>query len=122
LDVSEEVAQEILQTTLRLLCAPHLQRFFSSHAKREVTLTGMVQGQVRTGRVDLLLVEENEVLIVDFKSDQNPPKKVPQGYVEQLELYRALLAPLYPLLRVTTWILWTSTGELVEANGGDASI
>ena len=115
LDVSEEVVQEILQTTLRLLGASHLQRFFSPHAKREVTLTGMVQGRVRTGRVDLLLIEGTEVLIVDFKSDQNPPKKVPQGYIAQLELYRALLTPLYPLLRITTWILWTSTGELASA-------
>ena len=48
-----------------------------------------------SGKIDRLAVTESEVLIVDYKTNRPPPAtlaEVPQAYVLQLALYRALLA------------------------------
>jgi ATP-dependent helicase/nuclease subunit A len=62
-------------------------------------------------------VTPNEVLIVDFKTNQAPPRVVaeaPSGYVRQLALYRAILSKLYPQRRIRAALLWTEAAELME--------
>jgi ATP-dependent helicase/nuclease subunit A len=70
-----------------------------------------------SGQVDRLVVTENEILIVDFKTNQAPPAsaaQAPAAYVRQLALYRALLAKLYPQKPIRAALLWTETPELME--------
>ena len=70
-----------------------------------------------SGQIDRLVVTENEVLIVDFKTNQAPPgsaAEAPAAYVRQLALYRALLKKLYPQRAIRTALLWTETPELME--------
>jgi ATP-dependent exoDNAse (exonuclease V) beta subunit len=113
---SSEKAQ--IRTSIdALLTHPDLQRFFGVGALQEVPLSGIIDGTPITGRLDLLLQDEDDLLIVDFKSTPVPPLTVPDTYVQQLHLYQRLLQPLYPHHRITTWILWTSTGALVQVHG-----
>ena len=70
-----------------------------------------------SGQIDRLAVTDHAVLIVDYKTDRAPaggPHGVPAGYVDQLSLYRAILARLYPERHIRAAILWTETPELVE--------
>jgi ATP-dependent helicase/nuclease subunit A len=62
-------------------------------------------------------VTETEVLIVDFKTNHEPPRSVaavPPAYVRQLALYRAVLGQLYPGRAIRAALLWTETAELME--------
>jgi len=62
------------------------------------------------------VVTPNEVLIVDFKTNQVAPgsaTEAPTAYVRQLALYRAVLRRLYPQLPVRAALLWTETPELM---------
>jgi ATP-dependent helicase/nuclease subunit A len=70
-----------------------------------------------SGQIDRLVVTPEEVLIVDFKTNQTPPRtaaEAPEAYVRQLTLYRALLGKLYPQRRLRAALLWTETTELME--------
>ena len=70
-----------------------------------------------SGQIDRLVVTENEVLIVDFKTNQTPPltaAEAPAAYIRQLALYRAILARLYPQRAIRTALLWTETPEFME--------
>ncbi len=70
-----------------------------------------------SGQVDRLVVADDTVLIVDFKTNQTPPPspaEVPAGYRRQLALYRAVLAKLYPQRAVRAALLWTETAEMME--------
>ena len=52
-----------------------------------------------SGQVDRLAVTPDAILIADYKTDREPPRRiedVPQTYVIQLALYRAVLTQLYP--------------------------
>ncbi len=101
------------------------QRFasvFGPGSRAEVSIAGRLErpGQPPTlvsGLIDRLVVSQNEVLIVDFKTNHAPPKlpaEAPRSYVRQLALYRAVLRKLYPQLPVRAALLWTETPELME--------
>jgi ATP-dependent helicase/nuclease subunit A len=65
-----------------------------------------------SGQIDRLVVEDDRVLILDFKSDRPVPDEVPDSYAAQLALYRALLARIYPGRRIECALLWTAAGRL----------
>jgi ATP-dependent helicase/nuclease subunit A len=80
-----------------------------------------------SGQIDRLVVTENEVLIVDFKTNQTPPitaAAAPAAYIRQLALYCAILARLYPQPAIRTALLWTETPEFMEisASALDAAL
>jgi len=94
---------------------------FSPQSRAEVPLIGTVRtprGRFTvSGQVDRLAVSDNEVLIVDYKTNRPPPgssSQVPLAYRRQLALYRALLGGIYPGRRVRAFLLWTAAPLLME--------
>src|SRR5262249_23621866 len=70
-----------------------------------------------SGQIDRLVVTDTEGLIVDFKTNHQPPTTIagiPQAYVRQLALYRAVLGQLYPGRAVRAALPWTEIPELME--------
>jgi ATP-dependent helicase/nuclease subunit A len=68
------------------------------------------------GQVDRIVVSENEVLILDYKSDSSPPKdvgSVPPAYIAQLAAYSFALALMFPQKQVTAALLWTEVPQLM---------
>ena len=70
-----------------------------------------------SGQVDRLSVTQAAVLIGDFKTNREPPRRieeVPPAYIRQLALYRALLRKLYPDRPVRAALIWTEVPDLME--------
>ena len=68
------------------------------------------------GRIDRILVAEDHVLVVDYKSDAFPPgtaSEVPASYVMQVGLYAHVASQLFPELAVQAGILWTNLESLM---------
>jgi ATP-dependent helicase/nuclease subunit A len=60
-------------------------------------------------------VSEKVVLIVDFKTNRPPPKRLeetPEAYVVQLAAYRALLSEIYAGKPIEAALLWTWEARL----------
>jgi ATP-dependent helicase/nuclease subunit A len=77
-----------------------------------------IRGRPRaiSGKIDRLAISEREVLLVDYKTDRQPPTHaadVPEAYLLQLALYRALLQPLYPGRPVAAALLFTEAPRLI---------
>ena len=95
---------------------------FAPGSRAEVSIVGRLERPggrpaLVSGQIDRLVVTENEVLIVDFKTNHAPPGRpdeAPRGYVRQLALYRAVLGKLYPQRVVRAALLWTESAELME--------
>ncbi len=95
---------------------------FGAGSRPEVSIVGRLKHEggppvLVSGQIDRLVVTDDEVLIVDFKTNLVPPKTVaeaPAAYVRQLALYRAVLGQLYPHRSVGAALLWTETAELME--------
>jgi ATP-dependent helicase/nuclease subunit A len=107
---------------LALIDDPRFKAVFAEGSRAEVPVIGRLTqpGGVPylvSGQIDRLVVSDAAVLIVDFKTNQTPPRnesEVPVTYLRQLALYRAVLALLYPAKPVRAALLWTEAAEMME--------
>jgi ATP-dependent helicase/nuclease subunit A len=112
----------VAEKLLALIADKRFAAVFASGSRAEVPIIGRLQQPGRppllvSGQIDRLVVTPTEVLIVDFKTNQAPPRdaaEAPPAYVRQLALYRAVLRKLYPRFRIRTALLWTETPEIME--------
>jgi ATP-dependent helicase/nuclease subunit A len=119
---TEEERQALAESTLALIADGRFSPVFAPGSRAEVSIVGRLERPggrpaLVSGQIDRLMVTENEVLIVDFKTNHTPPSRpdeAPRGYVRQLALYRAVLAKLYPQRVVRAALLWTESAELME--------
>ncbi len=120
-DLGAEQQAEILAEVLKVLEAPELAPLFGPGSRAEVPLAGLVETaagpQAIAGQVDRLLVENDSVALIDFKS-QRPapaaPEDVPSLYLKQMAAYRALLARIYPGRAIRSYLLWTDQPRLMQ--------
>ena len=87
---------------------------FGTGSRAEVPVTGLVsindQEVPVDGVIDRLLVTDDRVMLVDFKSNRPPPESVADvdpAYVRQMALYHGLLTKIYPGRHIETALLWT---------------
>ena len=82
-------------------------------ALAEVGVTATLEelgGQRIHGTIDRLIVSDDRVLAIDYKSNRiipANPDAVPDGLLRQMGAYAAALAQIYPDRRNDTAILWT---------------
>jgi ATP-dependent helicase/nuclease subunit A len=124
-DLPADQCEELARGALAIIEHPGFAALFSSRSRAEVPIVGHIDhdGQRRavTGVVDRLIVTEDAILIADFKTNRDPPEtpaEVPDGYVAQLALYRAVLARLYPGRPVRAALIWTEVPDLMEISDG----
>jgi ATP-dependent helicase/nuclease subunit A len=119
---SEEERQALAESTLALIADARFAPVFAPGSRAEVSIVGRLERPggrpaLVSGQIDRLVVTDDEVLIVDFKTNHAPPSQpdeAPRGYIRQLALYRAVLGKLYPQRLVRAALLWTETAELME--------
>ena len=121
-DWTEADREVLAESMLAVIRDPRFAAVFAPGSRAEVSIVGRLERPAGrpalvSGQIDRLVVTENEVLIIDFKTNHAPPSRpdeAPRGYVRQLALYRAVLGKLYPQLPIRAALLWTETAELME--------
>ncbi|MEM1036213.1 MAG: double-strand break repair helicase AddA [Pseudomonadota bacterium] len=120
-DLSDTARSEIIDVSLRTLEHPDFADVFSPDGRSEVAMTGRLpNGQLINGRVDRLIVRENEVLIIDYKTDQPAPRdeaSVSSAYLRQMAAYRLILSAIYPNHAVRCALLYTDGPHLISLSG-----
>ena len=115
-DFSDKEKQRIVEEVSLLLQNDTFAKVFGANSKAEVPLMGEVDGKIVAGQIDRLVVCENEVLIIDFKTNRPAAQKladVPLAYLKQLKAYQQLCAKIYPDKVIKAFILWTDTAKLM---------
>jgi ATP-dependent helicase/nuclease subunit A len=113
---SAEEQDEIRRETLAVLSHPEFAPIFAPGSQAEVPIVGLVEGHALSGQIDRLVVREDQILIVDFKSLRPPPTteaEVARAYLRQLTLYRAALSRIYPGRDIRCALLWTEGPRLM---------
>jgi ATP-dependent helicase/nuclease subunit A len=114
--LTAEEQDEIRRDTLAVLDHPDFAALFGPGSHGEVPLVGLIGGQAVSGQIDRLVVTENRVLIVDYKSLRPPPAaadEVAPIYLRQLGAYQAALARIYPDREIRCALLWTEGPRLM---------
>jgi len=95
---------------------------FGPASRAEVPIAGLVttpmqpEGRPVSGQVDRLVITDNSVLIVDYKTNRPPPNDaddVPSVYLKQMALYRRALMDIYIGKQVKAALLWTYGARLM---------
>ncbi len=108
----------LLAEAIGVLTNPRLSHVFSPTALAEVELTAhspTLNCQL-IGAIDRLVVTDDAVLAVDFKTNAvvpASPDAVPEGLKRQLGAYAEMLGLLYPGRRIDTAILWSRDASLM---------
>lgn len=111
-----KIAKIALDETLTTLTAPDLAPIFAPSALAEVAVTAQIGETPMYGIIDRLIIEEDRVLAVDFKTNRTVPETpdaCPEGLLRQMGAYAHALAQIYPAHRIETAILWTHTSTLM---------
>ena len=120
-DLPQATQQSYWQETYRILSHSEFAPLFGMNSQAEVALSGIVTQKgiqtVISGQVDRLVVTDQEVSVIDYKTNRPPPthpKDIPEIYRQQLQAYRLLLQDIFPDRTIRTLLLWTDTCHLME--------
>lgn len=116
-DLPPSVQQSVVAETLRILEDPRYAPLFGPASRAEVPITGLINGKILSGQIDRLLVTDDAVHIIDYKTNRPPPTdpaQVPDIYRAQLQAYRETLTRIYPGHQIRTYLLWTDGPHLME--------
>jgi ATP-dependent helicase/nuclease subunit A len=122
--LAAEERAKIAEQVMLVLEDARFYELYGPGSRAEVPIVGrlILGGQeVRvSGQIDRLAVTQTAVLIGDFKTNRPAPRRiedVPQSYLRQLALYRAVLAKLYPERPLRAALIFTEVPDLMELSG-----
>ncbi len=119
-DWPEAARAEAAARILAILDDPRFAEAFAPGSRAEVAIAGKVAalgpGGFISGQIDRMAVTAERVLIIDYKTNRDPPRTAeatPKAYLKQLALYREAMRAAFPGRIVTTALLWTETPDLI---------
>ncbi|HLZ79822.1 MAG TPA: double-strand break repair helicase AddA [Sphingomonas sp.] len=99
-----------------IIVDPRFAAIFSLEALAEAPIAAVVDGHVVAGTVDRLLVAEDKVTIVDFKTGRRVPSGlggVPRHHLDQMGAYAAALSAIFPGRTIEAALLYTAGPALI---------
>ncbi len=114
--LSLEQQEIILNETLDVLDHPEFGDIFGPDSRAEVPLTGLLGQNIMSGQIDRLLIRDEDVLIIDYKTNRPSPRNVadvPEVYLRQMRIYQMALKKMYPEKAIKCGLLWTDGPHLM---------
>lgn len=116
--LADEAARKaLIAHVLAVLDDPTHAALFGPDALAEAPIAAVVEGQVIAGTVDRLLVTDNLVHVVDFKTGRRVPEDagaVPPAHIAQMAAYAAALAGIFPGYPQRVSLLYTTGPRLID--------
>ncbi len=107
----------LVDDVVRMIATDDLAVLFGDDTLTEVDVTGDLPGIGRLhGAIDRLIVTDDAVTAIDYKSNRLVPDAapgVPEAILRQMGAYAALLSAIWPGRRIETAVLWTATAQLM---------
>ena len=107
--------ESIIREVISVLEDPELSFLFSTKSKSEVAITGNYKNHVISGQIDRLVITDDIIYIIDYKTSRNPPKssdKIPHNYLRQISLYKHSVSDIYKDREIICYLLWTHSLQL----------
>ena len=95
---------------------PRLRDLFAPGSRAEAPLIGVIGDLVVSGQVDRLVVGDDRVMVIDYKTNRRAPRDeagVAPVYVAQMAAYKAVLSQIYPGKTISCALLWTDGPRLM---------
>ena len=108
---------EIADTVCEVLSDARFSALFGAGSLAEAPLAATLpDGTSSAGTVDRLLVEEDRISVIDFKTGRVPPSRMrfPASHKAQMKAYTGALRVIFPGREVRAALLYTSGPQLFE--------
>ena len=118
--IDGDIALHAYESAKQVLGAPDLGWIFEKDAFAEVpfvTVLPEYSERCFHGIIDRLVVRDETVFVVDFKTNRAIPgtaEQIPVGSLNQMVIYEHAIKQLYPNYTVRTGILWTAEAKFIE--------
>ena len=118
-ELPDSMRAGLCSVVLGVLERPEFAFMFSADTRAEVRIAGELEDRLVEGQIDRLIVTDDEVIVIDFKTGASPPswQDAPAGYREQIADYVALLANTYPGRNVRGMLFYIEGPVLLEPDG-----
>jgi ATP-dependent helicase/nuclease subunit A len=116
-DLDTPARAALAAEALEVIGRPDLQALFGPGSRAEAPIVGHVGDRVISGQIDRIVVTDAEVVIVDYKTNRPPPRRVedtPAIYLRQMAAYRAAIAQVYPGKAVRCVLVWTDGPSVMD--------
>jgi ATP-dependent helicase/nuclease subunit A len=114
----EAVRLGLIDDACRIISDPRYAELFGPAALAEAPIAAVVgQGMVVSGTVDRLLVEDDRVLLADFKTGRKAPwnaEEIPIPHLRQMAAYAEALKVIFPGRRIEAKLLYTAAPILFD--------
>ncbi|MBY8977039.1 double-strand break repair helicase AddA [Rhodobacteraceae bacterium NNCM2] len=118
--LDEAIVSDAIREALDVMDEPGLAGIFGPRSLGEIAVSlplGSAEALPLQGRVDRIVLGDEMVTIVDFKTDWSVPAsagEVSTGYLAQLGAYVVAMRRIYPEKEVEAGLLWTRTRSLMK--------
>jgi ATP-dependent helicase/nuclease subunit A len=115
--LSEELSKRAFLEAETVLKQTSLSHIFSDDSLAEVQIIAQAGPRQLVGVIDRLLIRDDHVVAVDFKTNAVVPstaEDVPVGLIKQMAAYADALGQIYPKHRIDMAILWTAEPRLMS--------
>ncbi|HSM94776.1 MAG TPA: double-strand break repair helicase AddA [Rhizomicrobium sp.] len=119
--VDDAEAELLANETLAVIGDAQFAAAFAASSRAEVALVAdlpeLGDGARLNGRIDRLAITDDEILVVDFKTNRPPPDRpenVATVYKAQMALYKTALSKVFPGRRITCALVWTDGPSLMK--------
>ncbi|MBN8520410.1 MAG: double-strand break repair helicase AddA [Alphaproteobacteria bacterium] len=116
-DLNPDIAASIVGEVMGILTHPEYAPLFGPGSVAEIPISGMIDAETLiSGQIDRLVVTNDSVLIIDYKTNRPPPqdeKDIPHVYRRQMDAYARTLALIYPGKIIKTYLLWTQGARMM---------
>jgi ATP-dependent helicase/nuclease subunit A len=112
-----EVRSALVRDACAIIDDPAHAALFAPDALAEAPIAAVVAGEVVAGTVDRLLVTDDRVRVIDFKTGRRVPAdaaSAPEHHVRQMAAYVAALEAIFPGRAVTATLLYTAGPKLID--------
>lgn len=115
--MTSDERDSLANAVIGIIEGPTFAALFGPGSVAEVSVAGALGDTVVAGQIDRLVITQEAVLIVDYKTGRMASANVnetPIAYVRQLAAYRDVLSEIYRDRPISCALLWTDIPYLVE--------
>jgi ATP-dependent helicase/nuclease subunit A len=107
---TDAMITEVATTAAALIDDPQFALLFGDNALAEAPLVAIVEQQVISAVVDVMVIEPERILLVDYKTGHHVPADahdIPAGYLRQMAAYVAAAQVIFPGRAIAAALLYT---------------
>ncbi len=111
----DSTLQKRIKTSLeKILINEEFKELLKYDSKTEVSFGYKTDSEIKIGRVDLLIIQKERIIIINYKSGKSNKELIPDTYIKQLRFYKQAFSEIYPDKIIDCKIIWLDRGVIVN--------